>query len=468
MTTNDRRPIRSGRPRRRWAIAGGSLGLVVVVVGLLIAAVRSDPGEEGSAPVGANSSLDGDGGSDVDGDTTSSLETSGPVISVPDLPIRPSLAPVISDAGTVNPFVNARTAFDRFTANLNPQMQQFLRDSFPLMLVYTPYFDDKVGWYADGMAYLDLYAIYNDETDQRSKTHPEWLLRDEDGAPLFIPFECEGGTCPQFAADPGDPSYQQHVLDQVRQIEQAGYRRLFVDDVNLPMRVSDGSGEPVAPVDRRTGEPMTEEQWATYVVELVELIREEFPGLQIAHNVIWFADSPQFSSELQWREIGAADYLMIERSFTDPGLVGGTGEFGFTSFLTWLEMLHREGRGLIFLDQEATTPAQHEYNIAGYLLVNEGKDVVGTESLELLSPPELWEGYQLDLGAANGLYYIWQGLYRRDFERGVVLLNPPDAQKVSVELEKPYRTLQDETVSSVILDEVEATILLSPDATDEE
>ena len=447
-----------------------------ILVGLIAGAVVvSWNGSDGSGEDDAAAGAEADADATVDADSGGTSDSSegdnppdGVVEITPDLLIRPSLAPIIADEGTVGAFVNARTEYDQYTAFPNPELDAFIDESFPLMLVYTPYFDDKTERFTNEMAYLDLYAIYNNDADPRSRTNPEWILEDEDGEKLFIPFDCKNGTCPQYAADPGDPSFRQHILDEVARIERTGYNRLFLDDVNLARRVSDGTGEEVAPLDPRTGEEMSEEAWATYVVELVELIREEFPNLQIAHNPIWFVDSPGFTSELQWRQIGAADYIMIERSFTDPGLVEGTGQFGFTSFLTWLELLHREGRGLIYLDQHAETASEHEFNIAGYLLVNEGKDVVGTEALNRVSPPELWDGYRVDLGAAQGPYYLWRSLLRRDFDGGTVLLNPPDAQRVTVDLEQTYLTLQNDSVTSVTLDETEAVILRVDDASAEE
>ena len=41
-------------------------------------------------------------------------------------------------------------------------------------------------------------------------------LRDGGGNKLYIPWGCSGGTCPQYAADVGNPAYRAWFIDQVR------------------------------------------------------------------------------------------------------------------------------------------------------------------------------------------------------------------------------------------------------------
>jgi len=65
-----------------------------------------------------------------------------------------------------------------------------------------------------------------------------------------------------------------------------GYRGLWVDDVNLDWRVSDGNGNFVAPIDPRTGHAMTRPDWQRYFAEFTEQVYTAFPHNEIADNAL--------------------------------------------------------------------------------------------------------------------------------------------------------------------------------------
>ena len=90
-----------------------------------------------------------------------------------------------------------------------------------------------------------------------AKEHPDWILKDASGSRLYIPYNCDGGACTQYAADIGNPGWRRHYIDPAKARIARGYRGIFVDDVNLAFKVSNGTGQLVAPIDPRTGEPMT-------------------------------------------------------------------------------------------------------------------------------------------------------------------------------------------------------------------
>ena len=104
------------------------------------------------------------------------------------------------------PFFNvADIDFDPFSADPTPPEQLWMRQHYSRMLTYQPYFDTRLAWYPGAWVYKDLYGIKQD-WDVLDE-HPEWILRDADGNMLYIPFECSGGTCPQFAGDFGNPRF---------------------------------------------------------------------------------------------------------------------------------------------------------------------------------------------------------------------------------------------------------------------
>ena len=108
------------------------------------------------------------------------------------------------------------------------------------------------------------------------------------------------------------------------------------------MRVSDGLGVEIPPVDPRTGEPMTLADWQRYVAEFTERIRDELPEAEITHNAIWFAER----SPAVRRQLEAADYVELERGFTDSGIAGSDGS-AYDSFLEYVDWVHGLGRPVL-------------------------------------------------------------------------------------------------------------------------
>ena len=110
------------------------------------------------------------------------------------------------------------------------------------MRAYAPYFDSRTNWYGDAWFYKDSYAIYPGE-DRASRTRPRSCatgaatalhpvrLRRRHAARSTRPTSATGTTAPHWIAD------AKATLAQ-------GYKGIFVDDVNMEMRVSDGNGNP--------------------------------------------------------------------------------------------------------------------------------------------------------------------------------------------------------------------------------
>ena len=163
------------------------------------------------------------------------------------------------------------------------------------MRTYAPYFDGRTSWYSNSWTYKDSYAVYKND-DGSPADNARYILKDGSGNKLFIPYGCGGGTCPLYAADIGDPGFRAAWIAELRQTMGGGnYKGIFVDDVNMEFRVSDGNGDHKAPVNPRTGRAMTETEWKNYMADFMEEIRAAFPGKEIVHNALWFAghDDPR-------------------------------------------------------------------------------------------------------------------------------------------------------------------------------
>ena len=353
------------------------------------------------------------------------------------------------------------------------------------MQVYSPYFDEYTEWYENGLVYKDLYAIYNcvefncdlqwiPVTQLIFDEHPEWILRDIDGNPLFLPSGCKNGSCTQFAADISNPKFRQFWIDDLHErldtafhLTGKGYHGIFVDDVNLDLvrSVVTGDGLTGHPINPATRLLIEDEEWQNYVAEFVELIRSEFLGKEIVHNNVWFHAEP--GNPYLDRQIDAADTISLERGINDPNMQSGNAIFGIESFLGFSDYVHSRGRNTVHTvyinDLSCPTPPcleppplqtaliQMEYGLAGWLLASGGNDWFASRVLN--TPDDWWHGFEINLGKALGKRFVdpENGLLRRDFKNGIVLLNGPGTVPIFVNLPKTFYTLNGDPVDQVTL-----------------
>jgi hypothetical protein len=353
-------------------------------------------------------------------------------------------------------FLNiANSSFDVYTLSPDVAGQAWMRAHYFRMQTYSPYFDSRLQWFPNAWFYKDAYAIKS--AWAIFTAHPEWVLRDANGDMLYIPWGCSNGACPQYAGDFGNPEFRANWIREAELSLDEGYFGLFIDDVNMTWRVGDGYGNHVTPIDPRTGTSMTLTNWRRYFAEFLEEVRAAFPNIEIAHNAIWYAGSP--SDPHIRRQIAASDYFNFERGATDSGLTDGTGTFGFETFLAFIDAVHAQGRGVVLMDY-GTTTRQREYALAAWLLISDGVDLLSSDQLNWTAPDRWWPGYGLDLGAALGRRYWFEGLLRRDFDCGTVLLNPPRMAPRSVALASAHRTIDGALVTGVALDASSAAVFL--------
>jgi Hypothetical glycosyl hydrolase family 15 len=368
------------------------------------------------------------------------------------------------EQGRLNVLVHAKTAFDPWTLPTDEPTWATLRSTYDAMIVYSPYFDQRAQLFENTFVYIDMYGLkVNNPNETIALDHPDWVLRTADGEPVYIPWGCESPNgCPQFAADVGSPEYQDDFVERVRRLVDLGYQGIHIDDVNLAWRLSDSAGNRVTPLNPRTGAELTIDEWRSDVVDLMERVRSEFPGTRIMHNSIWFADSPDFADDFVDRQIAAADVIMLERGANDAGLVRSDGQFGFGSFIKFVDRVHDLGANVLLLDQSATTDREQVFNLVTGLLVNDGGDFVSTQAYDQMAPESLWSGFRTDLGPATGSYSEQDGIWRRDFERGIVVLNEPDRETLVVDLGGEFIGPDGSLVSQVTLQAREAVVLRNP------
>jgi hypothetical protein len=328
--------------------------------------------------------------------------------------------------------LDVKTKFAYLLTDSTRAQRRWMRRHYTEMRGYPPYHDGTgaLRWGPPTDFYDDMYASLRTDPLDRSvrRRHPNWILRDTHGNPLFIPVDCTGESCAAYAADPGSPGWRAWWIRQARQTLAAGYAGIYIDNVNMEKKVSGGDGQARRPIDPRTGTTMTPRDWRRYVARFCELIRARFPGVEITHNAgqwwIWQGD-PEFN-----REVQAADRIELERGFSQ-GLDPGDGKFGFDTYLGYIDWLHGLGKSIVVQSYAVDAPTSL-FDLASYLLVDAGDDQIASDFRA--EPRNWWPLWDTDLGLALGDRYSWEGIWRRDFERGTVYVDPPGGPSISIDL----------------------------------
>ena len=384
------------------------------------------------------------------------------------LPLSAGTPDISNEGGHVFFVKGMSPQFDRYIDRASRSDQSWMRQHFFRMVSYSPSFDKNSAWYPDAWFYFDAYAMYRHREPGGTNLaveHPEWILGDTKNYPSYIPWGCSGSPegCPQYAADVSNPEYQRWWIDSAkRTLNQARYKGVWIDDVNMDFRVSDVHGNFVTPIDRNTHHEMREQAWRKYFAEFLENIRKALPGVEIVHNAIWYAGGElrDRNPEVR-REIAAADWIYIEKGVNDNGLTAN-GKWSLTELLAYVDRVHALGKSVVIgnLDGEDQSTAARLYTLANYFLISSGRDAVCDWRMGVV-PQEWRPELSVELGAPLDKRKEWNHLVRRDFVNGIVLVSGPENPTVSVRLEKSYKTLYGSDTSSVTLAAKQATILLA-------
>jgi hypothetical protein len=341
------------------------------------------------------------------------------------------------------------------------------------MRLYQPDADRCVrGGYHRALAYLDAQAIYPWElrrarrdparTRRAKRALARMILRDARGRRLYVPYDCDGRRCPQFAADIGRRAWRTRLSRAVGRALRRGYRGVFLDDVNWNVNTSDGRERAVAPVHPVTGARIDLDTWRRALARLLRGVRADHPRAEIMINSVWWKPEHALSNPHVARGVSAADAYELERGTLDTFRGQSYG-----ALLGAIDRLHALGLAVNLDNYEARTRRQAEFELGTYFLVSEGRDSLAADfgscpSASGSSPCEepFWEGYRTDLGEPRGARSVRRdGLLERRFARGLVLVNPPGAPLRAARVDGGHVDLDGRRAGRVVLAGGEARVL---------
>lgn len=332
------------------------------------------------------------------------------------------------------------------------------------------------------VVFLSALSLANTGLDPKgdafAREHPDWFLKDKHGE--WIRTSIFGN----ILFDPGNKEVREFLAEKAKQLVHAyGYDGLWLDLVETTTKFPNHNlqGSPI--VNPKTGQPYSDEQWKSVMMELVSVVRRSLG------KKLFIVNGSQGSGKLYFKN-AYPDFF----KYTD-GITYETFTGVYTKSLTafraedeWKSdidaMRDSAKRGQLVLcvgdvKKPAAGESMEEYNrlyryVMTSFLLGKGKNcylwiyanvpksgATWTWKRDVENfLPNYWE--MPSLGEPKGEYRKADGVYQRDFEKGKVLVNPT-RRRIEVELQGRWRTEKGQPMQwPLILEPHTGEILLPP------
>ena len=259
------------------------------------------------------------------------------------------------------------------------------------------------------------------------ESHPNWFLTDAQGSRLGMRHDPTG-----WIMDVGNPDYQQAgIATVVARAKAGGFDGVFLDDTAASLRWVIVGG-----ASRCAAYP-TDTAWQGAVYSFLSNVASQLraAGLGVVANI-----GGSTITRGLWQKWNGPLNGAMEESFTNGGAGRDSIENG-----EWLPKLRHaawsEANGRLALDHAVTRKRSGaRYGLATMLLVADGENLFYAS--ERYRTEMWWPEYRTAaaLGAPRGSFRVLpNGVFRRNFANGVVLVNPHATGAGRVRLGHVYR-----------------------------
>ena len=245
-----------------------------------------------------------------------------------------------------------------------------------------------------------------------SQNHPDWFLLDTNGQRIRMNPKSD-----VYRMDPGNPEWRKYFVIRVLEWQnRTGWSGLFLD--YLESSLDD--------LKRNGTIPAKYPDDASYrgaILGFLEFLRLNYSqpyGRPVLANITMGLDDATWSSYMQY-----LDGAMQERWAVDWDVSKYVKDSKWREDLARAEKFQSQGKYLILVAPGNQADANRQnFAFASYLLISNGKAAFRYGNSDMYREVWLYNNYQVDLGTPLGPRYQSGSLWKRDFTKGSVTVDP--------------------------------------------
>ncbi|HXI04203.1 MAG TPA: putative glycoside hydrolase, partial [Candidatus Saccharimonadales bacterium] len=331
------------------------------------------------------------------------------------------------------------------------------REKAVLKMARAAYPDAKVFAYLNTM---DVMLLRSPERPAFWKEHEDWFLHDADGERIRVRVKHYSGPMSRYGMNVAKAGWQEYLGRRAAELLGMGYDGVQLDNVETDCSYklrNVGRWISALPVE------MTPEIWYRAEAEMLARIRKMATEAGYADREIIFnhirAGEPQRSLEYLAQVDGANSENWLSMK-ADP-----RGTWGWAGRMNLARQAAAGGKRINLLAQAALfSPEEALFTFSSYLLASGGDKTAFWYGKAYRAEEMRWFWfYDVDLGAASGPMHPEgnDGVFRRDFDKGAVLVNP-ETEPRTVDTGGTFLDDAFEPVQRVTLGPRRGAILLKP------
>ncbi len=244
-----------------------------------------------------------------------------------------------------------------------------------------------------------------------SDSHPDWFLLDTNGQRILA-----SPGSDTYRMDPGNPGWRNFFVTRVLEWqEKNGWSGLFLDNLEASLSDIQRNGYTLAKYP-------DDASYQAAVIAFLQYLNVNYSrpyNRPVIANIIARRDEASWFSYIQY-----LDGAMQERWAVDWSLSIYVSETKWKSDMVLAEKTQSQGKYIILRAPGNTTDADRQkFAFASYLLISNGKAAFRYSDGNYR---EVWlyNNYQVDIGTPLGPRYQSGSLWRRDFTKGSVTVDP--------------------------------------------
>jgi hypothetical protein len=245
-----------------------------------------------------------------------------------------------------------------------------------------------------------------------SQNHPDWFLLDTNGQRIRM-----HSSSDVYRMDPANPEWRNFFLTRVLEWQnRTGWSGLFLDCLESSLGELQRNGT----IPARYQDDASYRAAVRGFLEFLDVNYSQAYDRPILANITMGLDDATWSSYMQYLDGAMQERWAVGWSVNEYITVSK-----WQDDLTRAEKFQNQGKSMILVAPGSKTDASRQnFAFASYLLISNGKAAFRYGNSDTYREVWLYNNYQVDLGAPLGPRYQSGNLWKRDFAKGSVTVDP--------------------------------------------